>query len=216
MGRLEAFFPESSNEAVSSATEVDELQEQIDSLSVDDVQSRRDAVLSLVNEIAAQLLKKTKDALDNYSNWHPEFVYAKKRLRLRKPRSSLIENVGSSSNHMFMHLLHFLSLHEAAIAEKSPFIPAFLIIDQPSRPYYPPEKPKDEVQLVSEEHALVRLAFELLNDFVTTIKSVHNQDFQMIVFEHVTAEAFQGLENINVLPEFRGIERLIPESWYVH
>jgi hypothetical protein len=115
---------------------------------------------------------------------------------------------------MFMHLLHFLSLHETAITEKSPFIPSFLIIDQPSRPYYPPEKPKDEVQLESEEHEYVRLAFELLNEFVGTINADHKEDFQMIVFEHVTADAFKGLENIYVLPEFRGAERLIPESWY--
>nr|WP_315241829.1 DUF3732 domain-containing protein [uncultured Albidiferax sp.] len=214
LGRLEAFFPANATEEVSPASNLDGLQEQIDGLTVDNVQTKRDTVLSLINEIAAQLLKKTKNALDNYADWHPEFVYVEKRLRLRKPLSSLIENVGSSSNHMFMHLLHFLSLHEAAIVEKSPFIPAFLIIDQPSRPYYPPERPKDEVQLVSEEHALVRIAFELLNDFVDDMKDRHAQDFQIIVFEHVTPDAFEGLNNINVLPEFRGTERLIPESWY--
>lgn len=214
LGRLNAYFPKSDS-AVNTTVEEDvDLQAQIDSLQVVDVQSKRDAVLSLVNEIASKLLKSTKTALDNYANWHPEFVYKEKRLRLRKPLSTLIENVGSSSNHMFMHLLHFLSLHETAITEKSPFIPSFLIIDQPSRPYYPPEKPKDEVQLESEEHEYVRLAFELLNEFVGTINADHKEDFQMIVFEHVTADAFKGLENIYVLPEFRGAERLIPESWY--
>ena len=39
--------------------------------------------------------------------------------------------------------------------------------------------------------------------------------FQIIVFEHVNANAFQDLENVNMLPEFRGSERLIPEAWYV-
>lgn len=213
IGRLNVLFPSTGREAQALGMDTSDLERRISELQVQDVQAKRDAVLSLINEIAAQLMRKTKDALDNYSTWHPEFVYAEKRLRVRKPLSSLIENVGSSSNHMFMHLLHFLSLHEAALVEKSPFIPAFLIIDQPSRPYYP-EKAKDEKKLVSEEDALVRIAFELLNEFISDIKKKYDSDFQMIVFEHVETEAFEGLENVHVLPEFRGAERLIPESWY--
>lgn len=168
-----------------------------------------------INEIASTLLKRTGDALYNYATWHPEFVYNEKRLRLRKPLSSVIENVGSSSNHMFMHLLHFLSLHAVALVEKSPFIPAFLIIDQPSRPYYPSEVAMDGVQLKSEDSELVRVAFELLDGFVKEMRDTHAHEFQMIVFEHVNADAFQGLENVHVLPEFRESERLIPESWYL-
>ncbi|CAM4236499.1 hypothetical protein ROSA5918_26495 [Roseateles saccharophilus] len=116
---------------------------------------------------------------------------------------------------MFMHLLHFLSLHAVALVEKSPFIPAFLIIDQPSRPYYPSEVPMDGIQLKSEDGELVRVAFELLDGFVKEMLDTQAQEFQMIVFEHVNADAFQGLENVHVLPEFRGSERLIPESWYL-
>ena len=215
LGRIETLFPSAPKNAEPQTSFVDSLQSQIDDISVEDVQTKRNAVLSLINEIAAILLKRTGDALYNYASWHPEFVYNEKRLRLRKPLSSVIENVGSSSNHMFMHLLHFLSLHAVALVEKSPFIPAFLIIDQPSRPYYPSEVPMDGVQLKSEDGELVRVAFELLDGFVKEMRDTHAQEFQMIVFEHVNADAFQGLENVHVLPEFRGRERLIPESWYL-
>lgn len=214
LGKLNTYFPPGQQGTPAIAPDFSDLQQQIDELSVEDVQKKKDAVLSLINEIAKQLLTNTKRALDNYSDWHPEFIYSEKRLRLRKPFSSLIENVGSSSNHMFMHLLHFLSLHETAIAQESPFVPSFLIIDQPSRPYYPEKKPKDGVELDSDDNALVRIAFDLLDDFISTIKTRRGREFQMIVFEHVSADAFEGLENVHVLPELRGQERLIPESWY--
>lgn len=215
LGRLETLFPSTAQNAEPQKNLVDSLQSQINDISIEDVQTKRNAVLSLINEIAATLLKRTGDALYNYATWHPEFVYNEKRLRLRKPLSSVIENVGSSSNHMFMHLLHFLSLHAVALIEKSPFIPAFLIIDQPSRPYYPSEFPMDGVQLKSEDSELIRVAFELLDGFIKEMRDTQAQEFQMIVFEHINADAFHGLKNVHILPEFRGSERLIPESWYL-
>ena len=215
LGRLETLFPSTTQNTEPQNNLADSLQSQIDDIIIEDVQTKRSVVLSLINEIAATLLKRTGDALYNYATWHPEFVYNEKRLRLRKPLSSVIENVGSSSNHMFMHLLHFLSLHAVALVEKSPFIPAFLIVDQPSRPYYPSEVPMDGVQLKSEDGELVRVAFELLDGFIKEMRDAHAQEFQMIVFEHVNADAFHGLENVHMLPEFRGSERLIPESWYL-
>lgn len=215
LGRIDTLFPSIGQDFVPQGNPIGLLESQIDGIRVTDVQTKRNAVISLINEVSATLLERTGDALYNYASWHPEFVYKEKRLRLRKPLSSVIENVGSSSNHMFMHLLHFLSLHTVALIERSPFIPAFLIIDQPSRPYYPSEVAVDGVQLKSEDSELVRVAFELLDGFVKEMRDAYSHDFQIIVFEHVNANAFQDLENVNMLPEFRGSERLIPEAWYV-
>ena len=116
---------------------------------------------------------------------------------------------------MFMHLLHFLSLHTVALLEKSPFIPAFLIIDQPSRPYYPELVPMDDSKVNNEDGQLVHAAFELLNSFIEEVRGTHGQEFQMIILEHMSPDLFQGLKNVHVLPEFRANERLIPESWYL-
>lgn len=191
----------------------DGLQEQIDSIQVRDVEENRATVISMINEIAQGYLSDTQNALANYSNYQADFAYTEKRLRLRKPRSSLIENVGSSSNHMFLHLLHFLSLHEVAISHKSPFVPRFIIIDQPSRPYYPDEKPKDDVVLSNSDSEKVAIAFKLLNDFVEHVNRDYRTEFQMIVFEHVPKTTFLGMSYVHVLPEFRNGEALIPQSW---
>ena len=193
--------------------QTNDLQEQIDAIQIRDVDETRAAVISMINEIAQGLLTDTKNALANYSTYQTDFTYKEKRLRLRKPRSSLIENVGSSSNHMFLHLLQFLALHEVAISHKSPFVPRFLIIDQPSRPYYPDEKPKDNVVLTNSDSEKVSISFQLLNDFVARINKEYMAEFQMIVFEHVPKDTFAGMNYVHLLPEFRNGEALIPASW---
>ena len=167
----------------------------------------------MINEIAQSYLTDTGNALANYATYQTDFAYGEKRLRLRKPRSSLIENVGSSSNHMFLHLLQFLALHEVAISHKSPFVPSFLVIDQPSRPYYPDEKPKDDVVLSNSDSEKVSIAFRLLNDFVAHMNEEYQAEFQMIVFEHVPRTTFAGMDYVHLLPEFRNGEALIPQSW---
>ncbi|WP_329601698.1 DUF3732 domain-containing protein [Paraburkholderia antibiotica] len=193
--------------------QTDDLQEQIDKIEVRDVDETRASVISLINEIAQELLTDTENALANYATYQTEFVYKEKRLRLRKPRSSLLENVGSSSNHMFLHLLQFLALHEVAISHRSPFVPSFLIIDQPSRPYYPDDKANDNVILTNSDSEKVAIAFKLLDHFVKRMNDEYDTQFQMIVFEHVPRNTFDNMNYVHLLPEFRDGEALIPPSW---
>ncbi|SAL53372.1 hypothetical protein AWB71_02875 [Caballeronia peredens] len=191
----------------------DSLQAQIDGINVRDVDEKRSAVISMINEIAQGLLADTRNALANYATYLTDFSYTEKRLRLRKPRSSLIENVGSSSNHMFLHLLQFLALHEVAVSHKSPFVPTFLVIDQPSRPYYPNKKADDKVKLTDSDSEEVAIAFQLLNDFIGRMNTEYESEFQIIVFEHVPADTFDGMEFVHLLKQFRNGEALIPKSW---
>jgi hypothetical protein len=107
----------------------------------------------------------------------------------------------------------FLALHEVAITKGGKFVPSFLFIDQPSRPYYGEEKIMDEVHLKNSDQAKVSQAFELLGSFVTRMKKNHDAEFQMIVLEHVPVELFQDIPNVKVLPEFRGKNALIPSHW---
>ncbi|WP_322092530.1 DUF3732 domain-containing protein [Paraburkholderia bannensis] len=196
-----------------ATTDTSQLAEQIAAIHVRDVDETRASVISMINEIAQGLLEETKNAFANYSTWQADFAYKEKRLRLRKSRSSIIENVGSSSNHMFLHLLHFLALHEVAISHESPFVPTFLIIDQPSRPYYPEEKPTDGVVLENSDSEKVSIAFQLLNDFIERMNREYEAEFQMIVFEHVPKHTFDGMPFVHLMREFRNGEALIPSSW---
>lgn len=212
IGKLEVYSKTPSASGTPSET-AESLQDALDELQVRDVSEVRDTVVSLINETARELLADTGQALQNYANYQADFNYTEKRLRLRRPKSTVVENIGSSSNHMFLHLLHFLALHEVALTQKSVFIPSFLIIDQPSRPYYA-DKRTDRKQISNSDSEKVRIAFNLLDSFVRRANDDYGVPFQMIVFEHVPREDFENLEFVHLLPDFSEGEALIPSSWF--
>ena len=215
IGRLRAYsrVPVSAGVVVASTENLDDLKKELSELKVRDVTQTRDAVVSMINDAASELKAETGDVLENYADYLAHFHYTQKRLWLRKPRSTLLENVGSSSNHMFMHLLHSLSLQEVAVSQRSRFVPSFLIIDQPSRPYYPDTESAPD-DMADSDSRDVHVAFSLLNHFVRKTNQVYSSQFQMIVFEHVPRDMFDGMEYVHVLPDFRNGEALIPSAWY--
>jgi prefoldin subunit 5 len=212
IGKLEA-YRKAPAALIISTENADSLQDALDKLEVRDVSEARDTVVSLINETARELLLETGQALQNYAAYQADFNYTEKRLRLRRPKSTVVENIGSSSNHMFLHLLHFLALQEVALAQKSVFIPSFLVIDQPSRPYYA-DKKTDPKLISNSDSEKVRIAFKLLNNFIRRANAEYESPFQMIVFEHVPREAFSDMEFVHVLPDFTDGNALVPSSWY--
>jgi hypothetical protein len=211
--KLESYNEVSSDDRESYSGQITELQAAADKIDVHDVVEIRQNINRQIDDIAQALLAEADFVMDNYASWHPAFSFKYNILQLRKPQSSLVENVGSSSNHMFMHLILFLALHEASAANKSRFVPNFLFIDQPSRPYYGEEKVKDETHLKSSDAARVSQAFVMLDNFIGRMKSKHDTDFQMIVLEHVPVNVFKDMKHVNVLPEFREANALIPMEW---
>ena len=212
-GKLDAFSEPPISSSTKGKTEAD-IQAEIDGIKVRDVEEERQKVVRGIEDVALDLKNKVKLVLENYANYLPIFNYKEKKLEMRKPRSSLIENVGSSSNHMFMHLFHFLALHEIAIDRKSRFIPSFLILDQPSRPYYGDEEKTAKVEsLPKTDTAKITAAFDLLDGFVKDINERYSSSFQMIVFEHVPVSIFEKLENVHLVERFRDGTALIPETW---
>ncbi|MGP9797589.1 DUF3732 domain-containing protein [Halomonas sp. 86] len=192
---------------------LESIKDEYNNTHVKDVEAERIATINLIDEVANELKRQTETALENYASWYASFNYKEKKIQLRKPKSTLIENVGSSSNHMFLHLIHFLSLHEVAINKCSKFVPSFLIIDQPSRPYWGEDEDSNPENLIHSDKVKIRTAFEMIDKFIETINSEYKQEFQMIMFEHVPPLMFEDLHNINLLPTFRDGNALIPPSW---
>ena len=77
------------------------------------------------------------ESLPAYKNSQTQFNDTDMILQL-VPEGQLfpLENVGSKSNYMFMHLCFYLGLHEHMINVGQVHVPQFLFIDQPSIPYY--------------------------------------------------------------------------------
>lgn len=188
---------------------IDDLRREISLIEVRDVIEQKEFFIKMIEEIIQSYIELTQDALANYGSYQPVFNYREKKLQLRKPKSDAIENVGSSSNHMFLHLFFFLGLHETILRKKVPFIPSFLIMDQPSRPYYGGDGNKKELINTSDE-SKIRTAFLLLDTFISTINKELNRPFQMIVFEHVPKETWIGMKNVHLVEEFKDGNALIP------
>ncbi|MDR8017786.1 DUF3732 domain-containing protein [Ectopseudomonas guguanensis] len=211
--KLETYSAVSTDSPEDYDSQISRLNGELSELEVEDVASIRDGTIGQINDVSLALLSEAAAAMGNYASFLTSFNYEARKLQLRRPNSSFIENVGSSSNHMFLHLFMFLALHEVAIDKGGKFVPAFLFIDQPSRPYYGEEKIMDEVSLKDSDQAKVSQAFELLGSFVTRMKKNYSAEFQMIVLEHVPVDLFKSVPNVKVLPEFRGNNALIPLHW---
>lgn len=194
----------------SKENKIDSLNGELNDLNVESVENRRGLFIKALDETIQEYIGRTQEALENYSDYRASFNYAEKKLQLRKPKSDFVENIGSSSNHMFLHLFLFLGLHELIISRDIPHVPPFLIIDQFSRPYWGEGDIKKE-KLDHTDISKVSSALNLLNSFVDDIKKNGNE-FQMIVFEHINKELWEDLENIQLVEEFRNGNALIPES----
>ncbi|MGO4731155.1 DUF3732 domain-containing protein [Paenibacillus sp. 2KB_22] len=172
-------------------------------------EEKKAAVLRLLEELIQVYLDQAGDALENYKGYRAAFDYRDKFLKLQEPHSTKVERVvGSSSNHLFLHLSLFLGLHELFIRQKIPYIPAFLFLDQPSRPYYDNSKEK-----INDRHKITT-AFTILNNFITRIREEIQSEFQFIVVEHIPKEIWEenNLQNIHLVEEFIGENKLIREE----
>lgn len=152
------------------------------------------------------------NAIDNYKSYKAFINFKKKILQLREPNAANPANIGSSSNHMFLHLFFFLGLHEHFIREKIPFIPQFLIFDQLSQPYYE-EALKQGIEEIEDNNDKTKLteAFQLLNNFIGLIINNLKNEFQFIVLEHASKDYWEkaNMEHFHLVEEFRNGNALI-------
>lgn len=196
---------------------INQLQEKLDSIEILNIENEKELVTSLINEIGNNILKNISESLENYGKWNFYFNYNEKITQLRKPASSITENVGSSSNHMFLHLLHFLSLHYVILLRKSPYVPSFLLIDQLSRPYYGTDTESEYQDYSIEKNsdkAKVHSALNLLSEYIKAMNNKLNHEFQIILIEHIPKMYVQAYNNFHVVKNFDSENPLIPQDWY--
>ena len=196
--------------------QIDTLEEEIAQIPIVDTEKSRLLTIGLIEEVVLNYMQNYGEVLGNYANYHPLFDYKEKSLKLRKPRSTKIENkIGSSSNHMFLHLFFSLAIHEVIFINKAPYVPPFLIIDQPSRPYYGRDNSARKiVDNISSDDSKIRQAFVLLNEYIMN-RLENSGHFQMIVFEHIEPDSFEDLDYIHLVEEFKDGNALIPDNFLI-
>ncbi len=124
-----------------------------------------------------------------------------------------LENVGSKSNYMFMHLCFYLGLHEHMINIGQIHVPQFLFIDQPSIPYY---TGSINEKIGNDDKTKLLDAFELIDSFVSYITNEKNESFQIFLVEHAPQEYWteNNLLNFHTVDEFIHGKGLIPSDIY--
>lgn len=206
--KLELYTDQVSSEYDQEAR--DRVKEQLSELQVQSIEERRDLFVTVMNETTQCYLEKSAAALGDYASYKTYFDYKDKRLLLKRPYSLSTENVGSSSNHMFLHLFMFLGLHEIILANEVSHVAPFLVIDQFSRPYWG-ERGNEKDEIESSDVVKVKIALKLLNDFVGRALE-EGKSFQMIVFEHIPESYWNGMEHVHLVERFEGGNALIPSN----
>lgn len=176
----------------------------------DTMQIKRN-MLNLLNESIQRNFNQLS-SLPAYKNSRVDFNPEKMILQLY-PNGQIfpLDNVGSKSNYMFMHLCVYLGLHEHMINVEQEHVPQFLFVDQPSIPYYTGDNQKgndDKSKLID--------AFTLMNSFVDYINTVKKESFQIFMVEHAPKEYWleNNLSHFHTVDEFIDGKGLIPQRIY--
>jgi hypothetical protein len=217
-GRIAQYF-ESTEQAVDLpqgdlTAQVADLSEQINSLEAAlDPENERDQVASRLNVIA-----------DDMSVWADqlELEHAAGRARIDPVRLSVVvdteegpiplERMGSASNWVGYHLISHLGLHRWFAAHERP-VPRFLMLDQPTQAFYPPEADRatltdvDTGELSDDDRVSVEAMFALMHRFVTDLAP----GMQIIVMDHANLpdKWFQD----SILEVWRNGRKLVPADW---
>ncbi|MBY3517075.1 DUF3732 domain-containing protein [Rhizobium laguerreae] len=205
--KLELFVDSEKGETSDYSSEIATLEGQIADLTIPPASDRQEQFTRILDETIQEYITLTKVALGNYGDYRSAFSYSEKKPHLRKPKTSQVENVGSSSNHMFLHLFLFLGLHDVIMRNEGIHVAPFLIIDQLSRPYWGDDGVRREIN--QSDTTKVKLALRLLDQFITSTMDM-GKEFQIILFEHINPPYWEGLENVHLVEIFRDGNALIP------
>jgi DNA repair exonuclease SbcCD ATPase subunit len=177
-------------------------------------EERKKTMIEALNDYIQTYIEVSKDALDEYGEYLATFDYSRKVLKLRKNKATTTANITSSSDHLFMHLCLFLGMHQLIMDNNVPYVLPFIIIDQPSRPYFNNNtfdynKSKENISK-KDDWNKVKEIFNLFDIYFDNIlKDEHH--FQIILLEHVATDAWKNCRNIHLVEIFDGEENaLIP------
>lgn len=133
---------------------------------------------------------------------------------IRETRDDFLWEIGSGANWLAYHVAISLALQGYFLRLPQHPVPALLVYDQPSQVYFPARRagklPDDELDpdWTNEDVVAVRKVFALFDNIIA---KTHGR-LQIIVLDHADEEVWGGLENVNLVEEWRG-KGLVPEAW---
>lgn len=184
-------------------------QRQLEALleSDSDLEARLVAVGQLATGLARDLDVEHSDrpvTLD-VKNLTAVVTTASGRLRLRE--------VGSAANYLGLHLAVHLALHRFLLDEQRP-VPRFLMLDQPSQPFYPEDQRRGddaegaELPARDSDRTAVADMYRLLWQFAEE----SDGQFQIVVSDHVNLRDQSWFQE-SLVEVWRDGNALVPPDW---
>lgn len=193
--------------------EVEERISQLES-QVEDLRSRldrdavRDRVSSQVFRISHELTELARRLNLEHSRWPARLDMNELTVVLDSDQGPIpMAQMGSAENWVGFHVAAHLALHRDFTRRDRP-VPRFLILDQPSQVYFPPDfDPEAPVTFQDEDRESVRRLFRTIFEVVESL-SPH---FQVVITEHADLEDewFQDA----VVERWRHGKKLVPDDW---
>jgi len=209
IGRVSLFLEslEKENLEVSIDSKIITVKQKIQELeSIIDNETERERLLSILNKINLQMSKWVEDLDVEYENSPLRFDINKLTIYIDtyiKPIA--LPQIGSGANWVAYHLLIIFSLHQHFIQNDRP-VPRFVMIDQPTQVYYPPERSNSLVEVSSDE-----IAVNKMFDFIFKVVTALAPNLQVIITDHAY---LQNDNFINSVKEtWRDGIKLIPADW---
>jgi hypothetical protein len=115
-----------------------------------------------------------------------------------------LENMGSGDNWVGCHVLTHVALHNL-FRERDRPVPAFLLLDQPSKAHYPPDKEIIQSEIEDDDRRAVLRLFRFL------WQHAKDGNFQIIVTDH--ADEVEDWFQLSIVEKWRGGLKLVPDDW---
>ena len=169
-------------------------------LDRDTIEERKQSIL---NRMSVEMSIWAKELGLEYSDSPYRLDMGQVTVVVDKPERPVpLQQLGSGSNWVGIHLIAYFALHKYFIAHNRP-VPSFLFIDQPSQVYFPSDL--DAQNTDKEEVA------NLYQFIFNRVKELDNK-LQVIIVDHANLgnDEFQEV----IVEKWWDGKKLIPESWY--
>jgi hypothetical protein len=171
-----------------------------------DSENEREKLLSIINKINLQMSKWVQGLDVEYEDDPIRFDLNKLTMFIDTDSKPIaLPQIGSGANWVAYHLLIVFALQQHFIQNNRP-VPRFIIIDQPTQVYYPPEKTDNVVEVSADEIAVNKM-FEFMFNVVESLAP----NLQVIVTDHAYLKTDRFKKS--VIEIWRDGQKLIPSDW---
>jgi hypothetical protein len=192
-------------------SKIDLLQIEIAALEkVVDSDEKEERLNSILNQINNQMTNWSKNLDLEHQDAPIRFDIKKLTIFADTPTKSIpLNQMGSGANWVAYHLLIHFALHKHFVKAGRP-VPRFLVLDQPSQAYYPPDK--DIVLKGTPPTSSDETAVKQMYDFIISVTRELAPHFQVIITDHAKLNYPEFTDSI--VEEWRNGKKLIPTEWY--